>query len=601
MDHVACRRYTRLLEGNPKDARIQSRKLQYRNNVLNALIAACTSTDGFAHQDSAVQLVQKFVALAQTLERSKAVAFLLDAIEHNDEEIEIGTPQGADEADAPVQENVSMSGYPSHPQSQPHTLPRPFDCNNIPKDLLHPLLIALVAYQVGGPVNAAYTTHSQEWELPAEESPSEAQSSHIEGDTGGIFDGFRVTRVWETRHGNATGPSGTHNVFLAGDATPRLLTPLGPTAQSDATSSITILYDSQKAALYYQCEDPEAVRRSISLDLHLNTITDDDIRHLSTPSDEIYEKPHTLTELLTAFPIANYTTHFHSLLFDNVSLDAILTTLSTFEVPQPPILKDNTQSLREERFEAYKRDNFAHIPPTVRSMDADIQLLGAYSTPDSFLGSVVNKARRDVHLPIGMNLFPQSPIEENMECTRKFIRDLPGDLISTQLAHYAQTLLGSAYTVHDVLTTVQLHQLAKIMERRCLELIGIGLVDDSSQLPSIAALACAFGAAINGIKEVHVIAEPWIEDSDLQMYRTRCLYLFWCADWLQCYLVKPTEGPFMTLEMDKRKEDFQSLRREMEMVARLLLRNWVAWALFVEDLPQGGFFIRQPAGLSEAD
>jgi hypothetical protein len=36
-------------------------------------------------------------------------------------------------------------------------------------------------------------------------------------------------------------------------------------------------------------------------------------------------------------------------------------------------------------------------------------------------------------------------------------------------------------------------------------------------------------------------------------------------------------------------------RGEVTIIARMLLRNWLAWALFVEGLPEGGFWVRQTA------
>jgi hypothetical protein len=90
-----------------------------------------------------------------------------------------------------------------------------------------------------------------------------------------------------------------------------------------------------------------------------------------------------------------------------------------------------------------------------------------------------------------------------------------------------------------------------MLEQRCLELIGVGFVDDGGHLPSIAALAAAFGEAMNGLKQIQLELEPWVEGADLQVFRTRCLYLFWCAEWLVCYLVKPTPGPYMMINAEK--------------------------------------------------
>jgi hypothetical protein len=418
---------------------------------------------------------------------------------------------------------------------------------------------------------------------------------YTEGDTGNIFDGLRITKVWEERDGKAAGPSGRHNVFLTGDATPQLLTALDSTATQHDSLPVHILYDSQHAALYYDCDDPNAIRKSVTMNFHLNTLMDEDVHLLSTQlNNDADKKELSLTELVTDFPIANYSNLFHNTLFSVALVGEIVKRLSTFDIELPPAATDNTQSLLEERFALYKQENIARLPPAVLKMESDIRLVRVYDTSIRFIDTVVDKARRDVHLPIGMNLFPQCPMDRNKEWARKFIRDLPEHLIATRLAEYAPALVNTSYTSNDLLSTAQLHSFARLLEHRYFELIGIGFVDDSSQLCSTASLASALGEVIDGIKEGQLISEPWVDDSDLQIYRTRCLYLFWCADWLVCYLPKPRKGPFMIMEIERAKMGALKMRGEMARVAALLLRNWVAWSLFVDGLPQGGFFVRRP-------
>jgi hypothetical protein len=583
-DRVACRRHTRSLEDKPKDARATAIRDQYRRSFLNLLIAAHAEADPFADKEATITLVQKFVTFAQTLETSKAVAFLFEDAE------------GMDAADPMAEEDEVASRYPTpkqplEPTEQPSS-------KQFRKDILHPLLVALLAYQLGGPINAAYTKHENEWKVP-DDIGNSAPNFYSEGDAGEFFDEFRVTRVWETQDGLTVGSLGTHNVFLTGDATPRPLVTLQSKAHDRGASQKTIVYDSRNAALYYDCEDPNAVRKSISFDFHLNRITDDDIRVLSTPSDVEASEKLTMTELLTRFPVDNYTQHFHDLLFDDKLLNAILTKLSTFEIPPQPVAPSKTHQHLESRFELYKKDNIARLPHDVLRLEHDVPLTGTYATPAGFLDTIILKARRDVHLPIGMNLFPQTPLDENKECARKFIRDLPEDLISTRLATYAPALVDTAYTANDLLPTGHLSRLSKILEHRCLELVGTGFVDDGGQMPSIASLASAFGEAVDGVKEIQTMPEPWVDASDMQVYRTRCLYLFWCADWLVCYLVKPTAGPFMIVDPGNATRDVLRMRNEMYRVATMLLRNWVAWGLFVEQQPQGGFIVRRPADLDE--
>lgn len=512
-DRVACRRHTRILEERPQGAGISTRKLKYRRDMLDTLLSACKQTKAFAERENAVPLVQKFLVLAQTLESSKAVAFSL------------GIADSVEIAASTTAEKVAASLY-SSPELASSSLDRPTP-KPVQKDFLHPLWVALLAFKLGGPINAASTTHQHEWRLPSEKT-RDTPSFYSEGDFVNMFEDLRIAVIWETRDGEAAGPSGNHTVFLTGDATPRPLVTLG-TQDNAASSPITILYDCGHAALYYDCDDPDVIRNSISADLHLNAISDEDIQLLNGSPSDVLRGKLSLTELVTNFPIAKYATHFHNLLFDSVSLNAILATLGTLDVPPAPTIPKIGRCLLEERFETYKKDNWAHLPLEIKRMETDVYLEGTYPTAADFLNGVVLKARRDVHLPVGVKLFPQSPLDEISEEARKFIRDLPGDLISTRMAYYASALIDSAYTIGDLIPTANLHKFAELVERRCLELIGIGFIDDESRLSSMAALASAFGNAVDGLKEVQMVAEPWIEGLDLQVYRTRCLYLFWCA------------------------------------------------------------------------
>lgn len=578
-NRVACRHHTQVLQERHQDARACAKRIEYRRNLLNAVLAACVQTEGFNQRDAAVKLVEKFSTLAQTLDRSRAVAFTF------------GDKEDKEVVASPIEEQVIASGCssPGLPSSQfEFSISEP-----VQEDILHPLVVALLAFKLGGPINAAFTGHQNEWRLPTD-AARDTPSFRSEGDEGDFFDNLRITVVWEIRNDRASGPSGKHSVFLTGDATPRLLVVLTAQEQAEVNSPVTILYDCGHAALYYECDAPDVIRKSRNLDVHLNTISDEDIHLLNgEASGKTHGKP-TLTELVTNFPIERHANHFHDLLFDSVSLDAILTKLDTFDVPPAPALLKNGQHLQEVRFDTYKKDNLAHLPLDVKRMESDVYLEGNYSTAARFLDKVVLKARRDVHLPLGASLFPLSPMEGNMEWARKFIRDLREDLISTRVAHYATALVDPVYTTRDLISTANLRNCAKMLERRYLELIGIGFIHDACPPPSMAALACAFGNAIDGLKEMQIVAEPWIEEMDLQVYRTRCLYLFWCADWLVCYLVKPEPGPFMTTDEDVAVAGARGMVKEVRRIAIMLLRNWVAWSLLVESLPQDRFFVRRP-------
>lgn len=194
-----------------------------------------------------------------------------------------------------------------------------------------------------------------------------------------------------------------------------------------------------------------------------------------------------------------------------------------------------------------------------------------------------------------MDLFPQTPISGNMEWARMFIRDKPGDTVLARLSCYAQTLFETGYSTKDLVTTPDIRKFAKACENHCLQLIAAGFVDDLSQLPSIAALVYALGEAVDGLKEIQLSAEPQIEDTDLSIYRTRCLYLFWCVDWLACYVKKPLVGPYMTMDVEFAIASVQAIQGRVNQMACVLLRNWVAWGLCVDTLPEGGFVVRLPS------
>ncbi len=205
------------------------------------------------------------------------------------------------------------------------------------------------------------------------------------------------------------------------------------------------------------------------------------------------------------------------------------------------------------------------------------------------------KACRDVHLPIGINIAPQSPIDEQREYARKYIRDQPVGSAHCKLAQYARILITRAYTSADLLPTSGIRAIGQRLETRCLELTSAGFIDPAFLLPAIGSFSSTLGNVLDGIKEISVSTEPWLTDSDLQIFRTRCIYLFWSADWLARYLARPHKGPMMV--RDVQEEEIVKLGEEAGYMAQALLRNWVAWGLFVEGLPQGGFVIRRSLDL----
>jgi hypothetical protein len=69
---------------------------------------------------------------------------------------------------------------------------------------------------------------------------------------------------------------------------------------------------------------------------------------------------------------------------------------------------------------------------------------------------------------------------------------------------------------------------------------------------------------------------------DLQIYRTRCLYLFLCADWLVRYSNEPVRGLYMLPDADEVIGEIET--NGYCFIAIQLLQNWIAWCLFMKTL-----------------
>jgi hypothetical protein len=579
---IASREHTRVLKERP-NVHSANRKRLYRSNVLSVLRQAC---DIPADRD---ELVRRFMRMANTLEHARAIAI-------------------KDTADSDLQEDDAtpkerwhetlggdVHGYRS--LAQHRELLRQ---DAIKEHLFHPLLVALLAFQVGGPVNAANTATAHRWTLQPDQSTSavHVQNFLMQGDDQDFFDDHRVTLVWEEREGEEATSMGNHHIFHSGDATPRRLATArvaggdhGNATHKNAPT--TIVYNSENTALVYECQDPAVIRHSINLDFHLNTMGEQLVR-LFNPLElsEIQAAELTLGDLLTNFAIPNYQQHFHRLLFSPDSLQAIVRRLSRLDVPTLDLSIPSEQGKLNKRLNAYKQENHAHIPRSVRSMENDISISRSFQSAASFLENLRFKAQRDVHLPIGMDLFPYDLLDEDREWARKFLRDAVGEIIARRFTEYTAALTKTTYTVQDLLSPTQLEMFANKINERCLELAIAGYTDPHHMLTTLPSFASALGKAINGFKEAQATTEPWVDETDRQIFRTRCLYLFWCADWLLDYMGKPIEGQLMLKKLSK--TEVARIRSDIALVARMLLLNWVAWGLFTERIQPGGFWVRRP-------
>jgi hypothetical protein len=182
---------------------------------------------------------------------------------------------------------------------------------------------------------------------------------------------------------------------------------------------------------------------------------------------------------------------------------------------------------------------------------------------------LILKARRDIHLPIGADLIPLSSIEDNRECTRKYIQNMSGGLVKHRFEQYANVVFRP-YSDQDLLTTIGMQARASFIETIALHTVGLGFVDSTSVLVSLPPFVSTLGRALNGPKYIEMNPNSTITEQDMQIYRTRCLYLFWCADWLVGYLATHTPGPLMQDDADT---EVVQMRGQMALMAKHLLRS----------------------------
>jgi hypothetical protein len=141
--------------------------------------------------------VREFSSLAENLENAKAIAV----------PTEIPTGPSCENAWQATLNGTSREGDHGDVQK-----------DDVLNHLLHPLFIALLAYRMGGPINAGkILPYAHQCKLPdqsaAEDDP---QNFHMEGDNKSIFADHRITLVWEEIHGQSKGASREHHVFMSG-------------------------------------------------------------------------------------------------------------------------------------------------------------------------------------------------------------------------------------------------------------------------------------------------------------------------------------------------------------------------------------------------
>lgn len=139
----------------------------------------------------------------------------------------------------------------------------------------------------------------------------------------------------------------------------------------------------------------------------------------------------------------------------------------------------------------------------------------------------------------------------------------------------------------------------EVIHKQCHILYNARFRDAHSIMRSVAALALSLGKALHEPNaetnaetkaEVPVISNRY--SPDFQVFGIRCLYLFWCADWLSEYLAEPVGEDILIANPESAKSDLEAARTSAVYAAELLLRNWVAWRMFTEEVTLQGWFHR---------
>lgn len=203
------------------------------------------------------------------------------------------------------------------------------------------------------------------------------------------------------------------------------------------------------------------------------------------------------------------------------------------------------------------------------------------------------KAKSDACLSLGSDLPPQTPTAGDIEPARGFFQDLPENFHSYRLNNYGNILTGYKYSDRDLLPTTVMGEAAEVIHKQCHILYNARFRDAHSIMRSVAALALSLGKALHEPNaetkaEVPVISNRY--SPDFQVFGTRCLYLVWCADWLSEYLAEPVGENILIANPESAKSDLEAARTSAVYAAGLLLRNWVAWRMFTEEVTLQGWF-----------
>lgn len=177
-DRVACRKNTQSVRER-KDPQSQA-KDRYRREFLRTLQAAC---EGGEVENA---LVDKFTHLANTLEDSKALA--LPAIYTMGDGSVLLPPGPASES--ATNELSAASGKRLHCHAEL------LEYRPTQTGLIHPLIVALLAYKLGGPISAANSAYADTWQMPVQTGPdANVDNFYWAHAIGDLFDDHRIALV----------------------------------------------------------------------------------------------------------------------------------------------------------------------------------------------------------------------------------------------------------------------------------------------------------------------------------------------------------------------------------------------------------------------
>jgi hypothetical protein len=397
----------------------------------------------------------------------------------------------------------------------------------------------------------------------------------MEGDNKSIFADHRITLVWEEIHGQPKGASGEHHVFVSGSgsgSTPlKIASSFTPSPNNTAS---VILYDQRNASLVYECQERDPVRHSLSLDFMLQTADDDVFELFATPE----ATPTKLAALLLGRPIPKYGDHFDSLLFGPASLGVVVSKL--IEIDMKPALSAAIGTLLDKA-NAWHKENNARVPPGI-CLEYDRRICCIPMSEADLLYGLSWKAFRDLHMRIGCDMYPQNAIEEFRKCARITIRDMSLSTVWERLAYCKSALGTTQFATSHMLPIPQLHDIASKIARKGRELLVSGFIDPTGVLASLPFFTNALGKALNGPKQVEVAPQFHFNLLGLQIYRTRCLYLFLCADWLDQYSNELVRGLCMLPDANEVIGEIETNSYCFNAIQ--LLQNWITWCLFMEPL-----------------